>query len=72
MANQFTEVLKMFAYYGFTETPLKASEIDQMIAWGWDNNSIYEVGCDVMSGLSFREAIEGYDSDGIWKEGKDK
>ena len=65
--KRFDEIVKMFAHFGFTETPLKASEIDQLIAWDWDNDAIYEVGCDCLAGLRFREALDGYNTDGTWK-----
>ena len=58
--TRFDEILKMFARFGFTETPLKSSEIDQLIAWGWDDDNIYQIGCDCHSGYRFRDALEYY------------
>ena len=58
--TRFNETLKMFAHFGFIDTPLKASEIDQLISWGWGNDDIYKIGCDCHSGYKFREALEYY------------
>ena len=58
--NRFTKIVRMFAFYGFTETPLNAREIDQLIAWNWSDDDIYEIGCDCAAGLRFREALEYY------------
>tara|TARA_Y100000385_G_scaffold86787_1_gene89282 strand:+ start:786 stop:998 length:213 start_codon:yes stop_codon:yes gene_type:complete len=59
-SKRFASIVQMFAKYGFIDTPLNASEIDQLIAWGWDDEDIYAIGCDCASGFRFREALEYY------------
>jgi len=58
--NRFDEIAKMFAYFGFIDTPLKSSEIDQLIKMKMDNDAIYEIGCDCLSGFQFCEALKYY------------
>jgi len=58
--NRFTRIVRMFAFYGFTETPLTAHELYQLIAWDWNDDDIYAIGCDCAAGLRFREALEYY------------
>ena len=60
MSNRFTEIVRMFAKWGFTETPLTASEIDQLITWNWNDDAIYQIGCDCYAGYRFREALDYY------------
>ena len=57
-SNRFTEIVRMFAKYGFINTPLSSSEIDQLITWGWPDDEIYQIGCDCEAGLSFHEALD--------------
>jgi len=62
-ATRFDEIVRMFARWGFIETPLKASQINQLIDWKWNDDSIYQIGCDCHGGFKFREAIEFYKYD---------
>ena len=56
-----TDIIKNFAFYGFTETPLTAAEMDQCISWGFDMDTIYGIGCDCANGYTFRESVEAAD-----------
>lgn len=58
--NRFTQIVRMFAFYGFTETPLKAREIDRLIKLNWSDDDIYAIGCDCAAGLRFNEALMYY------------
>jgi len=51
MNNTINTILSMFAKYGFTSSPLTKKHIALLIARGFDNESIYSIGCDVNSGL---------------------
>lgn len=59
-SKRFADICRMFARYGFIDTPLTSAEIDQLITWGWSDDDIYEVGCDCAVGVKFRDAIEYY------------
>ena len=63
-SERFAEMCRMFARFGFIETPLNASELSQLISWGWDDDAIYSIGCDCASGYRFREALEYYTAAG--------
>ena len=63
-SKRFASIVQMFARFGFTDTPLESSEIDQLITWDWSDDSIYSIGCDCASGFRFREALEYYNSRG--------
>jgi len=51
----------MFARFGFVETPLNSMELNQLIAWDWSDDDIYNIGCDCAAGWRFREALEYYE-----------
>jgi hypothetical protein len=59
-SERFAEMCRMFARYGFVETPLNSMELNQLIAWDWSDDDIYMVGCDCAAGVKFRDAIEYY------------
>lgn len=63
-SERFAEMCRMFARFGFTETPLNASELSQLISWDWDDDAIYSIGCDCAAGYRFREALEYYTAAG--------
>ena len=55
-----TDIIRMFAKYGFTETPLTIAEIEQCIKWGFDEDLIYNLGCDLANGFQWNEIIDIY------------
>jgi len=63
-SERFAEMCRMFARFGFIETPLSASELSQLISWGWDDDAIYSIGCDCASGYRFRDALGYYTAAG--------
>lgn len=56
--ERLNDIVRMFAKFGFIDTPLKPSDIEKLIAWGWNDVSIYRVGCDCYCGYSFNEALD--------------
>ena len=51
MNTTINTILSMFAKYGFASSPLTRKHIALLIARGFDNDSIYSIGCDVNSGI---------------------
>jgi hypothetical protein len=51
MNNKINTILSMFAFYGFTSSPLTRKHIALLIVRGFDNDSIYTIGCDVNAGI---------------------
>ena len=66
--TRFDEIVTMFAKWGFIETPLTASQIDQLITWNWNDDAIYQIGCDCHSGYRFRYALDHFKYDFITEE----
>ena len=55
-----TDIIREFAKFGFTDTPLSICEMDQCIAWGFTMDMIYGLGCNMASGWRFNEVIDLY------------
>jgi len=51
MNNAINTILSMFAKYGYVSSPLTRKHIALLIVRGFDNDSIYSIGCDVNAGL---------------------
>ena len=51
MNNTINTILSMFAKYGFAYSPLTRKHIALLITRGFDNDSIYSIGCDVNAGF---------------------
>ena len=54
-----TDIIREFAKYGFTDTPLTVSEMDQCIAMDFTIDMVYGIGCDVAAGYRFEDLLEG-------------
>jgi len=53
-----TDILRDFAFYGHTESPLTVAQIERCIALGITRQNIYSIGCDCACGYRFGEALE--------------
>jgi hypothetical protein len=51
MNKTINTILSMFAKYGFVSSPLTKKHISLLIVRGFDNDSIYSIGCEVNAGL---------------------
>jgi hypothetical protein len=59
--NRFTKIVRIFEAEGFAETPLTAREIDQLIAWDWNDEDIRALGIEMHTwGMKFRDALAYY------------
>ena len=63
-----TDVIRNFAKYGFTETPLTVAQIEHCIESGFDEDMIYNLGCDMAAGWRFNEVIGAYYMDIVEKD----
>jgi hypothetical protein len=55
-----TDVIRMFAKFGFTDTPLTCAQIEDCIRMGFDEDMIYGLGCDLAAGWRYNEVIDAY------------
>jgi hypothetical protein len=55
-----TDIIRMFAKFGFTDTPMTVAQIEQCIRWDLTDDDIYGIGCDMASGWRFRDIIDEY------------
>lgn len=60
MSFTFTDIVRDFAYYGFTYTPLTAGQIDRLMKLKLSRDAIYTIGCDCACGWRFEEALDAY------------
>jgi hypothetical protein len=62
---KITDIIKEFAKWGHTETPLTIAEMEQCIKWGFNMDTIYQLGCDLANGWRYSEVIDMYYTDHI-------
>ena len=60
MTPTVASILRDFAFYGFTQSPLETAEIERAIAAGLDAADIYSLGCDCAAGFRFTEVFALY------------
>jgi hypothetical protein len=55
-----TDILRDFAFYGHTESPLSVAEIERCLSVGITRRDIYAIGCDCAAGYRFGEAWDAF------------
>lgn len=58
MSYTVTDILRDFAFYGHTESPLSCAQIERCIALGLSRDETYSIGCDCACGYRFEESLE--------------
>ena len=53
-----TDIIREFAKWGFTETPLTVAQMEECIRIGLTMDDIYSIGCDMSNGYSYNEALD--------------
>ena len=53
MTKKINDIQKMFAYYGFVNSPISRKKISSLIIRGFSKESIYLIGCDIHNGTSY-------------------
>jgi len=57
MENYITKAQKKFAYYGFISCPLTPENLSELYHAKIDQNTVYNIGCDVNAGFCFLTAV---------------
>jgi len=56
-----TDIIREFAKFGFTDTPLSIAEMEHVIKRGWPMDTIYGLGCDLANGWRMNEVYHLYE-----------
>lgn len=60
MKNRINAIKDKFYFYGFLKSPLNNTTIKTLIRKKYDNDTIYEIGCDVYCGFNLDDILEKY------------